>query len=192
MPKEGTMTTYQEETRDQMILRLAARARESGVRIVRELHENRYYASSASMPGYFHYVTGISCDCKGFSAHQKCMHWAALLVALGWVAEEPEPDPTSPAPLIRCETCNGAGEIHGTVSTGPTSWVYSSLTCHDCHGRGQFACPACVDTGIVEAYGDFCRQTRTPCSCPHGQALTVVDLTIVKRSRDMLIEQDAA
>jgi hypothetical protein len=187
------MNTHpQEESRDQMILRLAQRARESGVRIIRDRHDGRFYVSSASCPGMWHYTTAVSCDCKGFASHGHYMHHSALLVALGWVAEDPEPEPTSPTPLIRCETCNGTGEIHGTVSTGPTSWTYSSLTCHDYHGRGQFACPACVDTGIVEAHGDFCGQTRTPCSCPVGQSLTVVDLTIVERTNAVPTERDAA
>jgi hypothetical protein len=183
-----------QEIRDEMILRLAQRARESGVRIIRDRRDGRFYASSASQPGLWHYITAVSCDCKGFARHARCMHHAALLVALGWVPED-DPDP-SPEPniaqLICCETCHGVGTHPATVSTGPNTWTYANVTCTDCHGRGRFACPACVDTGIVEVEGPFCGQTRTPCSCPRGQSLTVVDLTIVERTSGHPAEPEAA
>lgn len=178
-------TRSQEESRDEMILRLAQRARESGVRIIRDRRDGRFYASSASCPGLWHYTTAVSCDCKGFASHGRCMHHSALLVALGWAGEgDPEPEVTIgalPVPTITCETCDGRGSVHGTVPTSATTWTYSDIVCPDCHGRGEFTCPTCQDSGITEVVSDFIGQSRTVCRCDAGQLLTVHDLTVVER-----------
>ncbi len=73
--------------------RLAEAARTKGIRIRRDRRDNRYYASSCSHPGRWHYVTAVSCDCPGFISHQRCSHHSALLAALGWLP------PLPPAPV---------------------------------------------------------------------------------------------
>jgi hypothetical protein len=125
------------ETREEALVRLAAKAREEGVKLYRDSKDGRYYASSVSTPGQMHYVTGFSCDCAGFAQHHRCKHYAALMSALGWIAA-PEPKPTAPAtrPAV-CGTCNGLGETQYTRSTGLGRYVYDWQTCGACHGTGQ-------------------------------------------------------
>jgi hypothetical protein len=84
------------ETIDQARRRLAQKARESGVTLRRDA-DGRWYASSVSQPGTWHYVTGFTCDCLGFGRVQRCMHHSALLAHLGWLPEDPrDPDPAAP------------------------------------------------------------------------------------------------
>ena len=84
-----------EAERDEAIRRLAAKARKEGVQLFRDARDGRHYASSVSQPGTLHYLTGLSCDCMGFASHGRCKHHSALLLALGWVADDTtfEPDP---------------------------------------------------------------------------------------------------
>ncbi len=110
------ITSAGTETREEAIARLAQRARESGVAIRRDC-TGRYYVSSASQGGQWHYCTAISCDCRGFAAHGQCMHHSLLLVHLGWVGDEPEPESSlrtirsEPTP---CASCGGAGSTPAT------------------------------------------------------------------------------
>ena len=80
------------ETERTALTRLLAKAKAEGVKLLRD-QDGRHYASSVSRPGTRHYVTAYSCDCRGFIAHQRCKHLAALLSALGWLPGTPEPDP---------------------------------------------------------------------------------------------------
>ncbi|MEJ7900502.1 MAG: hypothetical protein WKF63_01575 [Thermomicrobiales bacterium] len=80
------------ETERTALTRLLAKAKAEGVKLLRD-QDGRHYASSVSRPGTRHYVTAYSCDCRGFVAHQRCKHHAALLSALGWLQGDPEPDP---------------------------------------------------------------------------------------------------
>ncbi len=84
-----------EAARDEAIRRLAAKSRAEGVQLYRDSRDGRYYASSVSHPGKMHFLTGLSCTCQGFATHQRCKHHSALLLALGWVADDSafEPDP---------------------------------------------------------------------------------------------------
>ena len=79
------------ETERTALTRLLAKARTEGVKLLRD-QDGRHYASSVSQPGKLHYVTGLSCDCRGFIAHQRCKHLAALLAAKGWLDGTPDPD----------------------------------------------------------------------------------------------------
>jgi hypothetical protein len=89
--------------------RLADLAHERGLRLFRE--GQRWYCSSASRPGEAHYVTGLSCDCPGFIAHQRCTHHALLLERLGWLPEV-EPDmPYVEASPADCPACCGCGVV---------------------------------------------------------------------------------
>lgn len=179
------ITPIRTESRDQVITRLAEKARREGIKLYRDGKDGRYYASSVSRPSTKHYVTAISCDCAGFANYARCKHHAALLVALGWAGPDdlnPEPSIAAlPVPIFTCDECRGTGSVHGTVPTGPTTWAYSDIVCPTCHGRGEFSCSACIDRGIIEVENGFCGQTRTVCTCEAGQALTVRDLAIVER-----------
>ncbi len=115
------------------LTRLAGKARTDGIRLFRD-KSGRYFASSASRPETLHFLTGYSCDCRGFVTHQRCKHHAALMVALGWVEDDPTPEPT---PISTCGECQGQGLVSGTISTGPNSWRYGSVCCPDCHGAGR-------------------------------------------------------
>jgi hypothetical protein len=89
--------------------RLADLAHERGLRLFRD--GNRWYCSSASDAGGCHYVTGVSCDCPGFIAHQRCTHHALLLERLGWLPEV-EPDmPYVETSAVDCPACCGCGVV---------------------------------------------------------------------------------
>ncbi len=127
------------------LTRLAAKAQQDGIKLFRD-RTGRYFASSASCPGTLHYVTGYSCDCKGFITHGRCKHHAALMTALGWVDGTPEP--TQPVSRVKnfdttsvCSTCNGTGSECGTVASG-RSWRYDSIVCTSCHGTGTITAAA--------------------------------------------------
>jgi len=81
-----------EETERQALTRQLAKRKAEGVQIRRDHKDGRHYASSTSKPGHWHLVAGYSCDCRGFVAHQRCKHHAALLAAKGWLGGTPEPD----------------------------------------------------------------------------------------------------
>src|SRR5215212_8769627 len=84
--------------------RLVDVAHERGLRLFRD--GPRWYCSSASDRGGCHYVTGFSCDCPGFVAHQRCSHHALLLERLGWL-----PDIEDETPAETCTSCtNGRVE----------------------------------------------------------------------------------
>ena len=83
------------ETTEQAIRRLAARAREHGIRVYQYPHTGEWYCSSYSQPDMLHRVTRVSCDCPGFTRHGRCQHHAALLHYLG----ELPPDPLTPPQL---------------------------------------------------------------------------------------------
>src|SRR4051812_20075397 len=86
--------------------RLAAVAQARGLRLTQE-RLGVWFCSSASSPDP-HYVTGLSCDCRGFQEHQRCSHLAALLAHLGWLpALETEDTPA----LTPCATCSGGGVL---------------------------------------------------------------------------------
>jgi len=99
------------ETEHTALTRLLAKARAEGVKLLRD-HDGRHFASSVSQPGTLHYVTGLSCDCRGFVSHGRCKHHAALLSALGWLQGDPEPDPGM---TITCAHTDG----HYTLEADP-------------------------------------------------------------------------
>ena len=126
------------ETHEQAVHRLAAKAREQGVRLKQDPRDGRYYASSVSQPGTWHYVTGFSCTCRGFVAHQRCMHHSALLAAFGWLPPlDPAPDAArvaTPAEPARCPACDGVGEVPtGHAAMFGVAWA----PCRDCAGTGK-------------------------------------------------------
>jgi hypothetical protein len=121
--------------------RLAELAHQRGLRLTQE-HATVWFCSSTSSPEP-HYVTGLSCDCRGFMEHQRCTHYALLLARLGWLpAAEGEPVTEVPAlALIPSGNCTrGSG-------------VYVK----DCNRAGWPlpTCPVCTDTGEIQ------RQTQS-------------------------------
>ncbi len=127
------------ETREDALVRLAAKAKADSIKLYQDPKDGRFYASSRSRPGTFHYLTGFSCTCAGFITHQRCSHLAALHSALGWLSLE-DPDPTPPAETSpvnsTCTECQGTGTVPATIATGPRSWAYTNETCSACHGVG--------------------------------------------------------
>ena len=106
--------------------RLAALAHTRGLRLTEE-RPGAWFCSSASQHSDPHYVTGLSCDCRGFQEHQRCTHLALLLDHLGWLpAVEPAPLP-APA-TVPCADCSGGGVRVFRSSEEP---------CPDCHGTGE-------------------------------------------------------
>jgi len=81
------------------------------------------------MPGKRYFVTGYSCECRGFIVHQRCKHYAALLSALGWLPGSPDADPGM---VITCAHIDGHyslevdPEWQGRV---PRSWSMASRRC---------------------------------------------------------------
>jgi hypothetical protein len=80
-----------------------------------------WFCSSASAPEAPHYVTGVSCDCRGFVEHQRCTHLALLLAHLGWLP--PLASATEP-----CVACSGCGVRTFRTFDEP---------CATCHGTGE-------------------------------------------------------
>ena len=85
-PTTQTQST-QIETEAQAVVRLAAQATASGVRIYS--HGTTYYATSKSDPGVLHRVTAWSCDCHGYRYRGRCRHHAALLQHIGELPSVP-------------------------------------------------------------------------------------------------------
>ncbi len=132
------VTTTAPESREDALMRLATRARATGLRLYQDRNDGRFYASSRSQPGALHRLTGFSCTCQGFLRHSRCAHLAALHAALGWLNIDPEPTPpatAAPEPDT-CTECQGTGQTCGTISTGRGRWTYGAITCVACHGAG--------------------------------------------------------
>lgn len=90
----GKHTVRTVESREQAIHRLAAQARDKGIRVLVYPQTNEHFAESASHPGELHRVTMVSCDCRGWMRHGQCMHNAAVLDMYGNLPRlDPEPDP---------------------------------------------------------------------------------------------------
>jgi hypothetical protein len=112
--------------------RLAAVAQKRGLRLTQE-REGVWFCSSASNPDAPHYVTALSCDCRGFIEHQRCSHLAALLDHLGWLPEvvaEPEDAPAT----VPCGNCSGGGTIY-VRDCERAGWPHP--TCPECGGTGE-------------------------------------------------------
>ena len=117
--------------------RLAALAHQRGLRLTQE-RETVWFCTSASTPDAPHYVTGLSCDCRGFAEHQRCTHLALLLDHLGWLpaieAAAPRSPLDDPPARVQCGNCSGGGVIY--VRDGErTGWPHPA--CPACQGAGE-------------------------------------------------------
>ena len=106
--------------------RLAALAHSRGLRLTQE-SATVWFCSSSSQHSDPHYVTGLSCDCRGFQEHQRCTHMALLLDHLGWLPEV-EPAPLPEPASVPCAACSGGGV---------RVFRSSEESCADCHGTGE-------------------------------------------------------
>jgi hypothetical protein len=121
----------------QALTRLAGKARTDGIRLFRD-RAGRYFASSASTPGTLHYVTAVSCDCPGFFHHGRCSHLAALHSALGWINDDPDPEPTPPAVSVSpCGECGGMGELQDLEIRQFGRFAMQWAPCTACNGAGE-------------------------------------------------------
>jgi hypothetical protein len=118
------------------LMRLADKARTSGVKLYIDKVDGRFYASSRSQPGTLHRLTGFSCTCQGFIRHSRCAHLAALHSALGWLEDDPEPEPT---PISTCVECHGTG----TITVAHSRWIGGSRLGFRDQWSTPAACPAC-------------------------------------------------
>ncbi len=118
------------ETREDALRRLLEVARESGVRLGVD-HAGDFYATSVSEPGRLYAVTPESCGCRGFQAHRRCRHVAALMSHLGFF-DGPEP----PA----CATCHDAGLVDAPRSR----WIGGSRDGYRDVWTVEVPCPACT------------------------------------------------
>ena len=124
--------TRSAETREATLTRLLDKARAEGVRLYRDPADGRYYASSASTPARLYLLTGYSGECAGFRQHEHCKHYAAFMLALGWIATVPDgPVPTP----VTCSDCAGKGTVIGTFVTRRRTYQYDWQTCPTCHGH---------------------------------------------------------
>lgn len=87
------------ETPEQMLLRLARKARANGCRLYMESSTEEVFVTSATMEGVLYHVTRTTCSCKGHEVFARCQHRALYLYAIGEIVE-PEPDPDVAAALI--------------------------------------------------------------------------------------------
>ena len=111
------VTTHAAETLEEARVRLAAKARETGVQL-RVDDQGRYWGSSTSQPGHWHALTGYSCDCAGFANRGRCKHHSALLNAMGWL-DDADPEPPMPGSAV------AVVHVPGHWSTG--GWLVSTL-----------------------------------------------------------------
>jgi len=82
------------EPEAQALHRLAARAHEKGIRLIVNQVTNHHFCTSASNRDKLHAVTLLSCDCRGFITHGRCMHFALVLERYGCLpAIVPDPSP---------------------------------------------------------------------------------------------------
>jgi hypothetical protein len=138
---EEVVTRQPRPTTPADLHRLAALAHQRGLRLTQE-SATVWFCSSASQHGDPHYVTGFSCDCRGFTEHQRCTHYALLLEHLGWLPEV-EADPASPvvdmpAVTVPCWNCSGGGTVY-VPACARAGWPHPE--CPECQGTGERPAP---------------------------------------------------
>jgi hypothetical protein len=134
-------TTTAPETRADALMRLATQARATGVRLYQDRADGRFYASSRSQPGTLHRLTGFSCTCPGFVRHGRCAHLAALHCALGWINDDPTPEPPTPISTCNaispCGECGGMGEVQDLEVRQYGRYHMQWAPCTACNGSGK-------------------------------------------------------
>ena len=110
------------ETREEALNRLARLAQKRGIRILTYPLTGEQFALSLSHPETVHRVNRLGCDCLGFTYHNRCTHYAALLDSLGELPPERPGSPAAPAqvavPVVLCDACD---EVMATSTASPSS-----------------------------------------------------------------------
>jgi hypothetical protein len=126
--------------------RLADLAHQRGLRLFRD--GPRWYCTSASRPGESYFLTGFSCTCPGFIAHQRCSHHALLLERLGWLPEIEDDDP-----MLHYWASYPVDDVVDELPELPES--LTPADCPDCTGCGvvvyrsfEERCPQCGGSGV--------------------------------------------
>jgi DnaJ-class molecular chaperone len=65
---------------------------------------------------------------------QRCAHLAALHCALGWLNDDPTPEPT---PISTCGECGGMGEIQDLEVRQHGRYQMQWVACTACAGAGK-------------------------------------------------------
>ena len=98
------------ETREEALNRLARLAQKRGIRVLTYPLTGERFALSLSHPETVHRVNRLGCDCLGFTYHNRCTHYAALLESLGELPPERPGSPAAPAqaavPVVLCDACD--------------------------------------------------------------------------------------
>lgn len=136
---QEVVTRQSRPTTPEDLQRLAALAHARGLRLTQE-QPTVWFCSSASSPEP-HYVTGLSCDCRGFQEHQRCTHHALLLDQLGWLpaVEDAPANDLEPTGSIPCPNCSGGGVVY-VKDCARAGWPHPD--CPDCTGTGEIPADA--------------------------------------------------
>ena len=98
------------ETREEALNRLARLAQKRAIRVLTYPLTGERFALSLSHPETVHRVNRLGCDCLGFTYHNRCTHYAALLESLGELPPERPGSPAAPAqaavPVVLCDACD--------------------------------------------------------------------------------------
>jgi len=113
--------TVTQETHSEALVRLLQVARESGVQLKTD-HEGHFWATSVSEPGRLYAVSESSCGCRGFAAHGRCRHLAALLSHLGKL------EAAVKAPVIELRHTAGGWVDDDLTPAGMVRWVRASTS----------------------------------------------------------------
>ena len=116
------------ETRDEALRRLARQAHQRGIRVVRYPITGEHFALSRSQPEIVHRVTPVSCDCLGFSYHNRCTHYAALLEQTGQLPPAPLERVSfdrATEPVVICDQCDAVmSHVNGVTFECSCGEVY--------------------------------------------------------------------
>ena len=98
------------ETREEALNRLARLAQKRGIRVLTYPLTLEQFALSLSHPETVHRVNRLGCDCLGFTYHNRCTHYAALLESLSELPPERPGSPAAPAQaavsVVLCDACD--------------------------------------------------------------------------------------
>ncbi|MDP9472657.1 MAG: hypothetical protein M3Q71_18660 [Chloroflexota bacterium] len=114
------------------LLRLADQGERKGIQILLT-EDGAHFATSASDKTRLHRVSPDGCDCRGFQAWHRCMHYSLLLSQLGLI-----PDPTPAVEVVvldeqpaACRSCKGEGFVRAFFGGKLSDWVAIPCQCRE-------------------------------------------------------------